>query len=108
MWLAGSVRFSVLIHHESRDTAALSRNCSERSEQTWLRKIPERVLQIAERWSLELHEPYPHATYAWVAPVTRADRDQAVLKLGMPHMEAEHEIAGLRFWQGESMVRLIE
>jgi len=30
-----------------------------------------------------------------------------VLKLGMPHLEAEHEIHGLRFWDGEATVRLL-
>jgi streptomycin 6-kinase len=32
----------------------------------------------------------------------------AVLKLGMPHMEATHEIDGLRFWDGKPTVRLLE
>jgi streptomycin 6-kinase len=31
-----------------------------------------------------------------------------VLKLGMPHMEGEHEIAGLRFWDGNPTVRLLQ
>lgn len=31
-----------------------------------------------------------------------------VLKIGMPHMEAEHEIAGLRFWNGDGAVRLLD
>jgi streptomycin 6-kinase len=30
------------------------------------------------------------------------------MKLGMPHMEAEHEIDGLRFWAGDPTVRLLE
>jgi streptomycin 6-kinase len=32
----------------------------------------------------------------------------AVLKIALPHMEAEHEIHGLRFWSGEPTVRLID
>jgi streptomycin 6-kinase len=32
----------------------------------------------------------------------------AVLKVSLPHFEAEHEIAGLRFWDGDPTVRLIE
>jgi streptomycin 6-kinase len=31
-----------------------------------------------------------------------------VLKLGLPHLEAEHEIAGLRFWDGDPTVQLLE
>ena len=45
---------------------------------------------------------------AWVAPVTLANGTSAVLKLGMPHMEGEHEIEGLRFWNGDPTVRLLE
>jgi streptomycin 6-kinase len=43
-----------------------------------------------------------------VAPVTRVDGSAAVLKVSLPHFEAEHEIAGLRFWDGDPTVRLIE
>jgi streptomycin 6-kinase len=32
----------------------------------------------------------------------------AVLKIAMPHMEGEHEIQGLRFWDGDPTVRLLE
>jgi len=38
----------------------------------------------------------------------RIDGTRAVLKLGMPHMEAEHELEGLRFWNGDPTVRLLE
>src|SRR6266446_2737950 len=37
-----------------------------------------------------------------------ADGTSLILKLAMPHMEGEHEIAGLRFWNGDPAVRLIE
>lgn len=43
-----------------------------------------------------------------MAPVVLADGTSAVLKLGMPHMEGEHEIQGLRFWDGDPTVRLLE
>jgi streptomycin 6-kinase len=32
----------------------------------------------------------------------------AVLKLAMPHMEGKHEIQGLRYWSGRSIVKLLE
>lgn len=43
-----------------------------------------------------------------VAPVALSDGTSAVLKLGMPHMEGEHEVHGLRFWDGDPTVRLFE
>ena len=54
---------------------------------------------LGRRCSLTLEEPFdgPEVSVAWVAPALRADGTPAVLKFGMPHMEAEHEIDGLRF-----------
>jgi streptomycin 6-kinase len=45
---------------------------------------------------------------AWVAPATLATGTPAVLKVSIPHLENEHEIEGLRFWNGDPMVRLLE
>ncbi len=50
----------------------------------------------------------PEATAPWVASAVLADGTSAVLKLGMPNMEAEHGISGLRFWDGDPPVWLIE
>src|SRR4029450_8192529 len=44
----------------------------------------------------------------WVAPAVRKDGTRVVMKLAMTHMEAAHEIDGLRFWDGEPTVRLLE
>jgi streptomycin 6-kinase len=68
------------------------------------------VRTVVRRWSLTLQAPFDgdEVSCAWVAPATRADGTPAVLKLGMPHMEAEHEIDGLRFWAGDPTVRLLE
>ena len=43
-----------------------------------------------------------------MAAVRAANGTPAVLKIAMPHMEGEHEIHGLRFWEGDPTVRLIE
>jgi streptomycin 6-kinase len=45
---------------------------------------------------------------AWVAPVVRRNGERAVLKVAIPHMEAAHEAHGLRFWNGEPTVRLLD
>ena len=47
-------------------------------------------------------------TVSWVAPVTRHDGSAAILKIGMPHMEGEDEIAALRLLNGDPTVRLYE
>jgi streptomycin 6-kinase len=76
----------------------------------WLAGLPAAVAELAERWSLELGPPVdgPEVSAAWVAAARRADGTAAVLKLGMPHFEARDEIAGLRFWDGDPTVRLLD
>ena len=66
------------------------------------------VPQLRRRWSLEIGPPLHHDGVSWVAPAVRSDGTAAVLKIGMPHYEAEHEIDGLRLWDGNPTVRLYE
>ena len=65
---------------------------------------------MQDRWSLSLGAPFDGSdgSCAWVAPAMRADGTRAVLKLGMPQMEAAHELQGLHFWDGDPTVRLLE
>jgi len=75
----------------------------------WLERLPRTIAALEERWQLSIGEPLgSEGEASWVAAVARRDGSRAALKLGMPHMEAEHEIDGLRFWNGDPTVRLIE
>jgi len=75
----------------------------------WLATVPGSVTELARRWLLTIARPFENeATCSWVAPCTRADGTPAVLKLGFPHKEAEHEIEGLAYWAGEPTVNLLE
>jgi streptomycin 6-kinase len=76
----------------------------------WLERLPKLVSELEERWSLTLGPPFdgPDVSTAWVAPVVRADGSAALLKVVLPHMEGEHEIDGLRFWDGDPTVRLLD
>lgn len=73
----------------------------------WLDQLPLLVSQLIRHWSLSVGEPF-EASAAWVAPAVREDGTQAVIKINMPHFEAEHEIEGLRFWAADPTVRLLE
>jgi streptomycin 6-kinase len=68
------------------------------------------VGEVRRRWSITLGPPFdgPEVGAAWVSPATRADGSPAVLKVSMPHFEADHEAAGLRFWDGRPTVRLLD
>jgi streptomycin 6-kinase len=85
--------------------------CSRTTEGTaWLARLPAMLRSLEQRWSLTLGVPIDgqDVSGAWVAPVTVAGATQAMLKLGMPHMEGHHEIDGLRFWNGDATVRLLD
>ncbi len=86
-------------------------NCRKSAERTaWLNNLPAMVAELTKRWSLQVGSPFDHAsvTCSWVASVIRTDGTPAVMKLGMPHMEGAHEIQGLRFWNGDPTVQLLE
>jgi streptomycin 6-kinase len=88
--------------------AATCRRTPERS--AWLERLPDVIRDLQRRWGLDLGPPFDgdEVSCAWVAPAARADGTRAVLKLGMPHMEGKREIEGLRFWDGEPTVRLLD
>lgn len=76
----------------------------------WLQTLAATIEELTQRWSLTVGNPIDSddVTCSWVAHATRSDDARVVLKIGMPHMEARDEIAGLRFWKGHAMVRLLE
>lgn len=73
----------------------------------WLERLPDAVRELGVKWSFSLSAPFDgdDVSCAWVAPAVRRDGSSAVLKLGMPHMEAAHERHALRFWDGDATVR---
>lgn len=92
----------------------LARTCALNPQTAaWLERLPATVRALEQRWSLRVGAPFgsggsaAEGSCAWVAQVRTARGEAAVLKLGMPHLEGEHEIAGLRFWDGDGMIRLL-
>ena len=89
----------------------LAANCAKTAEGTaWLGHLPSALRELSDRWAISMGEPFDsgEVSCSWVAPVVRRDGAPAILKLGLPHMEGEHEIQGLRFWNGRPTVRLLE
>jgi streptomycin 6-kinase len=81
----------------------------ERERRAWQARRPAIVDELSERWRLRVGPAFGHdGVNAWVAPVRTDEGCEAVLKIGWPHPEAVHEIAGLRWWSGEPTVRLLE
>lgn len=91
--------------------ALLARHCAKTAERrSWLAALPDTIRRLQERWGISLASPFDHdyVSCSWVAPATLSDGTPAVLKIGMPHMESGQEIEGLRFWDGDATVRLLE
>jgi streptomycin 6-kinase len=89
--------------------ARLASVCARKPESAaWLERLPEVVARLRDEWALELGPAFDHDGHgSWVAPARRADASPAVLKVELPHFEAEHGVEGLRFWDGDPFVRLL-
>lgn len=76
---------------------------------TWLAELPARVAAALGRWELarDTGHPLRWGFTALVLPVLLPDGGPAMLKVGWPHPEADHEHLALRLWQGRGAVRLL-
>ncbi len=74
----------------------------------WLSGLPVTISDCKRRWSLTVHPPFGHLSYNYVAPAFRSDGTPAVLKLGFPNRELKTEIAALRLFDGQGIVRLLD
>lgn len=77
------------------------------TEQDWRASVPRLLARAVERWDLRPGEPYVGGSVSHVVPVRLPDGGDAVLKLSLPHREAEHEAAALAWWDGAGAVRLL-
>lgn len=88
----------------------LAANCRKTHDRAaWLDNLPDLLQRLEHVWALTLDTPLngEEPTCSYVSAVLCENRTSAVLKIPMPHMEAEHEIYGLRFWAGDPTVRLL-
>lgn len=94
-----------------RIPSSLAANCLTTPELTaWLDRLPDVIRRLEQRWALTPDTPLDgeEPSCSYVTAVRAANGMPAVLKMAMPHMEGEHEIQGLRFWDGDPTVRLLE
>jgi len=91
----------------ARFTQTVSGTWGEQGGQ-WLSALPVLLEDCARRWSLTLSPPFPNLTFNYVAPASRADGTEAVLKVGVPNKELRTQAAALRAFGGRGSVRLLE
>jgi streptomycin 6-kinase len=72
----------------------------------WLEALPRLVTESARRFGVSTGEPFAGGVTAAVLAASRADGTPAVLKVGWPHRESEHEAAALALLDGDGAVRL--
>ena len=72
----------------------------------WVDALPALVDRLNTRWELTVDGPAGHGHCSLVVPV-RAGGAPAVLKLGFPDEDSEHEHLALRRWGGDGAVRLL-
>ncbi len=77
------------------------------TEPDWRASVPRLLARAVERWGLRPGEPYTGGSVSHVVPVRLPDGGDAVLKLSLPHREAEHEAAALAWWDGAGAVGLL-
>lgn len=73
----------------------------------WVQALPATVAQVTGQWRLRPDGEPTHGHCSVVLPVRTAEGAAAVLKIGFPDEESEHEHLALRRWDGRGAVRLL-
>ncbi|MGK5629342.1 aminoglycoside phosphotransferase family protein [Streptomyces sp. URMC 123] len=78
------------------------------SGRAWLAALPALAADALDRWGLRPDGPAGHGAASLVLPVTRADGTPAALKLQQVTEETAGAALGLRTWNGDGVVHLLE
>ncbi len=73
----------------------------------WLDRLPGLARNLLDEWHLSLDGAERHGYCSLVLPVRTAAGRPAMLKIGWPHSEAEHEHLALKRWAGDGAVELL-
>lgn len=74
----------------------------------WIAGLPALAAELLDRWELRRDGAARAGEASLVLPVLRRQGTRAVLKLQMPREETTAAHIGLRTWNGEGMVRLLD
>ncbi|MGW4236332.1 aminoglycoside phosphotransferase family protein [Streptomyces sp. NPDC004749] len=87
--------------------ASYTANGGER-ERAWVAALPGLVAEFLDRWELRREGGVGSGEASLVVPVVRADGTRAALRFQMPREETAAALLGLRAWNGDGMVRLLD
>lgn len=88
--------------------AASHRKHSGAAGRAWIVALPRLAADFLDRWALRPDGPARHGVVALVLPVLQADGTPAALKLQPLSDETAGEPVGLRTWNGQGVVRLLD
>ncbi|MGW7092091.1 APH(6)-I family aminoglycoside O-phosphotransferase [Streptomyces sp. NPDC054874] len=74
----------------------------------WVAGLPALVERCVDRWELKRDGGIYSGEASLVVPVLRTDGTRAALKLQMPREETTAALIGLRTWNGDGVVRLLD
>ena len=74
---------------------------------SWVEHLPDTVDQTLRQWGIRPDGAPTHGHCSLVVPVRTDDGAAAMLKIGFPEEETEHEHLALRRWGGHGAVRLL-
>ena len=78
------------------------------ANRSWVNSLPAIIRTLAHEWDLKLGTPFlANVSCAYVVPCKVEDKYDAILKIGMPHVEAKHEIDGLVVLNGNPTVKML-
>ena len=75
---------------------------------SWLDTLPRRAADLLAEWGLRLDGETTHGQCSLVLPVRDEAGTSAVLKIGFPDEESEHEHLALQHWGGRAAVTLLK
>ncbi|MFF8959784.1 aminoglycoside phosphotransferase family protein [Streptomyces sp. NPDC014894] len=78
------------------------------SGHAWIAGLPGLTAGFLDRWELRPDGPVRHGMASLVLPVVRADGTTAVLRLQQPSEDSAGAPLGLRAWNGDGVVRLLD
>jgi streptomycin 6-kinase len=87
--------------------AFLAHGAGDPRFEAYLAHLPRLLREVAADWQLSFDGPARHGNAALVVPVRTAGGRPAMVKLNLPHDEAEHEHLGLQAWHGNGTVQLL-
>jgi streptomycin 6-kinase len=73
----------------------------------WIERLPRLARELLDEWALTPDGTPMHGYTAFVLPVRTTGGRPAMLKIGWPHPEAEHEALALQHWHGRGAVSLL-